>query len=180
MPTKGTTEPARLTDEQLFRYLYERYHEKVFESALFYCDAKELAEDVVQEAFLYAWQEMKTLRSKITSLYNWRSFLFIVTRNKAQDSMRLKTREEKARAVYSNEIIVVAYDDLIVEKECDLIFMRAVSQLSYQQKEIFVLKYYRFKTKEIAQELGLAVSTINNTLNNARKLLHSEVVGSFK
>jgi RNA polymerase sigma-70 factor (ECF subfamily) len=180
MRLKSKKEPAQLSDGQLFDYIYKRYHKKIFEYAHFYCGIRENSEDVVQDVFLRLWQEMQTLRPKIESWYNWRSFLFVMTRNKAQNSRRVKAKEEKARAVYSTRIDILVYDDALAGKEHDQVFYNAVNKLSCQQKIIFVLKYYRFKTKIIARELNLKPKTVSNTLITCKGKLADQVYKEFE
>lgn len=141
---------------------------------------KEKSEDVVQDVFLRLWLEMQTLRTKITSWYNWRSFLFVMTRNRAQNAMSMKANEEKAKAVYSSGVRLFVHHDAVLEKENDQAFHKAVNQLSRRQKEIFILRYYRFKTDSVARELNLEPRTVSNTLVACKRRLTAQVYKEFE
>ncbi|KAJ1604390.1 hypothetical protein OJ253_3712 [Cryptosporidium canis] len=169
------SEPDQLTDERLFNCLYERYYKKAFDIALFYCGTNESAEDIVQDVFLKAWQFRGKLRLKLDDWQNWYSYLFVTTRNTALKAI-LKRKSYIARNLrYWQCIPEIVYDDAVVEREYEKIFSEAVDRLSYQQREIFILKYYGFKPRVIARELNVTARTVSNTLQTARRTLNNRI-----
>jgi RNA polymerase sigma-70 factor (ECF subfamily) len=174
MPTKDTI-TAMAKREELLYSLYERFSEKVLSQALFYCGTKQEAEDCVQDVFLKVWKDLHRLQVKIKNWDEWRSFLFVSTRNRASNLLRGRKRNISFLEGYSMSVTNATHKDWTLEKECDRIFMNAISELSSQQKEIFVLKYYGFKPRIIAKKLRLKPGTISNTLLSSRKILADRV-----
>jgi RNA polymerase sigma-70 factor (ECF subfamily) len=169
------SEPNQLKSEKLFNCLYQRYYEMAFNNALFYCESKEMAEDVVQDVFLKLWQNIESLRLKIKYWKYWRYYLFVITRNKAINSKRDRDKERTNKAIYSLILNEAVFPDLVREKECDLVFTCALLKLSYQQREVFILKYYSFKRTAIAKGMKISTQCVTNTLVRARKQIYGQV-----
>lgn len=186
MPNKCTMHVVKnretnwLTVEELFSGLYERYYGKTLDQAAFYCGSRELAEDVVQDVFMRVWERLNEFRQKINDWNTWHSFLFVLVRNRASN---LKSRRNTQIALfdsYSMWASEVMYHDPVLEKECYRILTEGIDQLGNQQKEIYILKYYRYSSNVIAKEMKLGSSTVRNTLIKARKKLYDHAQREFK
>jgi RNA polymerase sigma-70 factor (ECF subfamily) len=174
------SEACRLKDEIFYSSLFQRFFEKAYGYALFYCGSEQMAEDVVQDVFLKIWDNMNELRLKNMDWHSWHSYLFVLVRNHASNVKRSSRKQAALKAGYKLLADTVVYDHTVLEKEFDKLFDKAVKTLAYQQKEIFVLSYYRFRPKTIAKEMNRSIKTIRNTLAKARKKVSEEINGWYE
>ena len=130
------------------------------------------AADLAQEAFLRTY-----VASSAKSIEHPRAFLFQTARNLALNDIRDRKR--------AGQETVADFDDLGVYNEypslesaqisrqefevlCD-----AIEQLPEQCQRVFVLrKIYQYSYKEIAAELGIAVSTVEKHVAKGAKACH--------
>jgi RNA polymerase sigma factor (sigma-70 family) len=160
---------SELNNYQFFQMLYESYYEDLYACAIYYVRHRETAEDVVHDVFCKMWCQFDHLREVVTS---WQSYLFISTKHKSLNVVRKHRTEERNKELYSFYRSKTVLNEFLV-KECDALFENAVKRLSRQQREIFVLKYYRFKKRIIAKELGISYFTVRNNISIAQKKLNN-------
>jgi RNA polymerase sigma factor (sigma-70 family) len=103
-----------------------------------------------------------------------------MTRNRVSNSMRGRISQIAFLERYSMFVIYTSFQDWTLNKECDRIFEQAISELSYQQREIFILKYYGFKPRVIAKKLKLKPVTVSNTLALTKKKLEGFILKKFE
>jgi RNA polymerase sigma-70 factor (ECF subfamily) len=128
-------------------------------------------DDVVQETFIAAWQELPNLENEAAV----KSWLITIATRKSID--RLRSRRDHAHI-----------DDLEVEDPSDgpeisaegtsleEALSRALSQLPADQRRTWVLRAVaRYPYNEIAEQLGLPVSTVRGLLVRSRKTLVREM-----
>ena len=72
-------------DQQAFKQLYQEASPKLYSLALRLMQKPELAEDVLQEAFIKIWQKADTYNVQKGKALTW---MATVTRNKALDKLR--------------------------------------------------------------------------------------------
>lgn len=173
-------EPAKSGSCRLFRYLYEQFFQMACDVAHYYCRNVPMAEDIAQDAFLKLWESLPGLQNKSKDWYAWRSYVFVLTRNRAYNLVRDSATRQNALDEHLSALDEAVIDDRIIEKELNRIFTKGVDKLAYQQKEIFVLKFYRFKSGVIAKEMNISASTVHNTLYNARKILRKHLNSEFE
>jgi RNA polymerase sigma-70 factor (ECF subfamily) len=126
-------------------------------------------EDIVQETYVRVCQYHA--RSEIAEP---QALMLSVARNLALDHIkradyRLTTRfetETKIESILARHAFDAAYDTVASNEEFSH-FCDAVRQLPVQCRRVFVLKkVYGYSQREIAQELGLAESTVEKHIAN--------------
>ena len=155
-------------DELAFTELYDRFWKKLF--AIAYNRLKEVqaAEDIVHDIFVALWANRE--KSAIGSLDN---YLATAVKYMVLAKIKLKERER----IYNNTRQQVPLFDLPVEtslhyKRMLEIVKTEVEKLPEKCKLIF--KYSRdegMPVKQIAEELSISPSTVENQLNKALKQL---------
>lgn len=142
--------------------IYEQYHSQIKRFLQVNLRSNEDAEDLTQETFVRFQKHQHTV-----DMAQPKNFLFTIARNLMID----KIRHRKVSEVDTEAEI----DDLMdptssIERQvsarqeydalCD-----AVQSLPPQCRKVFILrKFYHFSHKEIAEKLGLSVSTIEKHL----------------
>lgn len=145
-----------------FHSLYQSYAPQVRRFALFLCGSDELADDLTSETFVRAWTSRGKIREATVKAY-----LFTIARNLFRDHLRRNKRytelEEsvpdespgvEARAEHKEELdAVMAELQKLAEVDRAALLMRVQEEMSYE---------------EIAQALGLQVTTVKVKVHRAR------------
>lgn len=135
-------------------------------------DAKELNHDV----FLSLW----TGREKIVPEKGIKGFLFMRAKNLAMNYFAHKKVKEKYIEFCNRDFDYdFAPDHYIIGNETKLLIELTLKGMSKQKRDIFMMRYEEGKSvDEIASELNLSTSTINNNLSLIVKAL-KEVVAIY-
>jgi RNA polymerase sigma-70 factor, ECF subfamily len=153
-------------DEEAFTELYERYAGAAFGLATRICGDKDLAEDVVQEAFLSIWHRPTTYRPERGSVA---AYVLGAVHHKAVDAVRheeaVKRREHAAGGPDETS------DDDIAEEGWLLVLRdqvrSAVDKLSDVQRQALELAYFDGLTySEVAQRLEIPLGTAKTRLRD--------------
>lgn len=148
-------------DPQALGHLYDAYVDKLFLSAMYFTNDRELAKDAIQEVFLEIWHYRKTL-GHIT---NSKAYLTKVLGRILFKKLR------KAHLIVDEPFETVSPDQNIEEKiissdnemENHHRLKVAISKLSKRQKLILELSFYESLTYEqIATKLKLNYQSVNN------------------
>jgi len=155
-------------DPESFGELYKKYSDRVY-SYFWYRVGhnKDIAEDLMQETFVKAFQHRKKFRVRE---YSYLTYLLTIAHNLLIDYYR------KAKAI-SIESVGEIPDEVTVEqdygdKESASILWRAIQQLSDSEKSV-ILHFYQSgnKIKEIARIMGKSENAVKLLLSRARKKL---------
>ena len=150
--------------------LLDAYGDTLLRLCLLYLGDQALAEDAVQETFLRALRAWPRFRGE-SSEETWLTRIAI---NVCKNELRSPWRRRRAPAESLDTLAVEGPDP-----EDDTL-VRAVSHLPLKYREVVVLYYYReWSTTQIAQRLGISVSTVTVRLSRARKMLHERLEGGY-
>jgi len=153
-------------DEQAFTDLFNAYRDKLFSFVYDITGSETKAEDTVQEIFLRIWQQ----RSGLSDVHNFNAYIFRMCRNYAIDQLRKLSRETLLRSslLEPDTLMEGSAEEALLKKEVLQKLREAVAQLPAQQQRVFELHKERgLKMQEIAQELNLSLSTVQNHLFRA-------------
>ncbi len=179
---------ARGGDIGAFEQLVRRYDRNVFRIAQHITQNREDAEDVVQDAFLKAFQNLEQFQGQ-SKFYTW---LVRIAVNEAL--MRLRRRRPE-RTVSLDEDIQTG-DDVIPREVADWapnpeqlykqselrdILQRTVQGLPSSFRTVFVLRDVEgLSTEETAEALGLSIPAVKSRLLRARLQLRERLTKYFK
>jgi RNA polymerase sigma-70 factor (ECF subfamily) len=151
---------ARDGDGDAFGIIVETYRDRLFGLALGIVRNRTAAEDVVQEAFIKAYRNLKRFRGD-SSVYTW---LYRIAVNTAHNHLR---RERRAGKVDFEEVapVIAAKDpnpaDRAANSELGEAIDGAVQRLPRRQREVFILHYFeRMTHREIAEVLGVTEGAV--------------------
>lgn len=161
-----------------FNTVYHSHFTRLKHIALAITKDYYLAEDVVQEVFIKAWNNCEQLNEK-NKLGAW---LSVITTRTAIDVIR----RERSRNGIATEQEVLAYiaDDEQQNVEEEVAFQllqkdinQALSSLQSDYQHVMTLKIDKgLKEKEIADVLDISMSTVKNRVHRARKKLKITLV----
>jgi len=141
------------------------------------------AQDIVQETFLrYCRCIREHGRSSVRALSTW---LFRVAHNLAQDALRRRQRERKARAEVGNRPVsegeAAAIEGMVRQAACERA-MAELSRLPESHRHVLLLKIIQDMTlREIAKVTGLSPGNVAYRISQglkeiARRLKEAEVI----
>lgn len=139
------------------------------------------SEDIAQEAFLSAWQNLRRLQSP-SSFLPW---LRQITRNLARDHLRSQRRTP--RGVDDVEAAIEAAADpqpnpceQLLDDERQIMAAELISALPDDSREVLLL-YYREgqSSQQVATLLGLSDAAVRKRLSRARATVRAELLARF-
>lgn len=142
-----------------FGVLYDRFSGALMGVVMKVIGNRELAEDVLQEAFVKIWDKRSTYDASKGRLYTW---MLNITRNTAIDAARNKHIKiaSKIRNVEDSVHSINKQSD-IRQQEDSIGINELVDMLLPEQKAIVDLMYFGGMTQdEVSQELNLPLGTV--------------------
>ncbi|MEM7657628.1 MAG: RNA polymerase sigma-70 factor [Bacteroidota bacterium] len=150
-------------DEQAFDQLYSLYGKKVFHVAYSILKTEEDAYEVVQETFLKLWFK----RHDLNPAKSIDGYLSTIARNFAFKVLK-KSLNHSLLDDFPEVISSEGADDLINLKEFQQKLDTALSQLPPRSREVLLMSRYEgLSNSEIAERLGISLSTVNNHIHKA-------------
>jgi RNA polymerase sigma-70 factor (ECF subfamily) len=172
---------AREGDEDAFAQLVRRHSGGLHRAvARILADDTE-AWDVVQMAFLKAWQRL----DRYDPRYSFSTWLYRIGTNLAIDLLRSRTsRQRTHKAGTEHRLRLVGTGEAAGSRaeghEADRILGEVVEVLTPQQRSAFVLReMHGLETAEVAEVLGCSATTVRNHIFQARKALRREMRKRF-
>ena len=155
------------TDELLLRRLHHEHAGVLYAFVHRYTDDRQLAEDVVQETLLRAWQRLDRLDTD-----DPRSYLFTVARNVLTDAWRAKQR--RPMEIGEDHIPAVPVADQVDRTLEALLVAEALRRLSDDHRTVVEQLYYRGRpVAEVSRLLGIAEGTVKSRAYYAVRALRS-------
>lgn len=156
-----------MTSDQEFVSFVKENQARFYRLAFSYVKNSDDALDVVQEAVLKAYEKRHTLRREETM----RTWFYRILINASIDALRHKQR--------------VLYTDAVPEESSSgpeagvldaMALSGALERLSPELKSVVLLRFFEdMKLSEIAQVLGIPLSTVKNRLYRALSLLRTNL-----
>lgn len=151
--------------------LYEAHYTPLLRAAWLLLGDKDMAEEVVQEAFL----RMHSARRRVRQPDRAPAYLRSITMNLARGLLR---RQEVARRRDRADVLVPAErpDDEAVRSESQRRVVDALRTLPGRQRECVVLRYYlNLSERETAEALGIANGSVKSHTSRALAALESRL-----
>lgn len=168
-------ESAKTGDHAAFEYLYRSNRDRIYGLLWRICggDAT-LAEDLLQEAFIRAWNKLDSFRGES----RFGTWLHRLSVNVALSDRRIRLRRviREAPMDEAAERTAIGDRDVVADKRMDL--ERAIAQLPERARTVLVLYDIEgYRHAEISELTGMAVGSSKAQLHRARKLIR-EVLDS--
>jgi RNA polymerase sigma-70 factor (ECF subfamily) len=155
----------KITSEK-FDLLFNEYYTNLCRFALTYVDDQSVAEEIVQEVFIYLWEKKENIEIKSSV----RSYLYMATKHAALRFKKAGTIRRKHEDNYAQKKEYTEEQDAFDEKELTEMLNSAIDRLPEKCKAIFKLKYNeKLSYKEIAEKLNISPKTVDNQIGIAIK-----------
>jgi RNA polymerase sigma factor (sigma-70 family) len=162
-----------------FKFIYETFCDKVYQVAVRITRDTHLAEDIMQETFIKAYNKLDTIMD-LDKIGSWLSTIA------SRTTIDLIRKEKRMGIILVEDIIYGQYDSTIehycdVEKEVEQHWLeeeieQEIEHLKPNLKDVFLLKYKNgYKEEEIAEQLHLPKSTVKSRLYRARQQLRTRI-----
>lgn len=156
-------------DEASFSELYQRSSAKLFGVALRIVRSRELAEDVLQDAFVKVWSRARDFDANIASPLTW---MAAIVRNRALDEVRRRAVRPTGGGDDA-ELENLASDDehplVALEREDDVKrLFRCIEGLEAEKQEMVKLAYLSGLSREdLARRFGRPEGTVKTWLHRS-------------
>ena len=176
---------AKQGDDEAFGMLVEQYQDKIYGYVFRMLHDSDEAEDVAQEVFIRAYQNLAGFR-EAASFPTW---LYRIATNLAIDAARAR-KSRRANTFSLDEPVETDEGEMgrqlpadrrgtvsqVESSELQRIVAEAIAQLSARLRTVITLYDIEgLSYKEIAQVLGCPVGTVKSRLFNARNQLRDEL-----
>jgi RNA polymerase sigma-70 factor, ECF subfamily len=167
-------------DPQALAELYDLYGGMVFRLILRIVRDSGIAEDLVQETFLRAWNRAGAFDSGRGAVGAW---LLTVARNRAIDYLRYQNRRTEASLDLNETEHPALFADMRSNPaDFDLArhLKRAMEQLNPQQREAIELAYFEGMSQtEIAQRMAQPLGTVKTWMRRALQQMREALGGAM-
>lgn len=132
-----------------------------------------LAEEITQTVFLRLWEKFDLIDEN----QNPKSYLFQIARNTLLNHLKHDTIEY----IYLNYMKDVPTEDYYTQNSVDSQFlnqymMQLVEELPFMRRKVFTMSRLQYlSNKQISDELGISVSTVETHLTLALKFMREEL-----
>jgi RNA polymerase sigma-70 factor, ECF subfamily len=153
-------------DQVAFSYLYDHYAGALNGVIYRMVEDTQLAEDILQEAFIKIWNNFKQYDHKKGRLFTW---MVNITRNLTIDTLRSKGYK-KQQKISQDENSVSGYKDSSIDSNrFDSMGLRKqVANLKPDHKIIIDLAYFNgYTQEEISKQMGIPLGTVKTRMRSA-------------
>lgn len=156
----------RTNDRAAFSYLYDNYAPALNGVIRRMVDEVQLAEDILQEAFVRIWNNFANYDTSKGRLFTW---MMNITRNLTIDTLRSKGYKKQRKILSDENSVVSQADRSIGSDRFDTIGLRKqLLLLKPEQRTIIDLAYFNGYTQdEISKETGVPLGTVKTRMRNA-------------
>jgi len=145
-------EADRSTAEAAVGHLFAVHSEQLLRMAVLLTGDRQVAEELVQEAFAHLWQRWPSLHDQAASL----GYLRVTLVNLARSSFRRRALELRHRVVPAATVGLL---DMAVRVDV----LRALARLPMRKRACLVLRFYAdLSEMETARLLGVSVGTVKS------------------
>lgn len=159
-------------DRKAFKIFFDKHHEELFRFLRGKGVSKQDAEDLIQKAFIYIWEN----RAKIEEHKSLRAYIFRIAYTRMLNLIRDAKRFDKNKEVPEVAVSPDEWDNDDRKEELNQAIEVAISNMPEKRQNVFRLCFLQeFTYKEAAEFLKVSVKTVENHMGLALKDLRSEL-----
>jgi len=161
-------------DEKAFETLYNMYSESMHGVIYNIVRNNDIAEEVVQDVFIKAWNNASSYASEKGRFFTW---LLNISRNAAIDKIRSKSFKDSGKNLNAEYFVDILETNESLDDKTDAIgIAKFVSKLAKKCIEIIELLYFKgYTQKEASETLDMPIGTIKtrnrNCINQLREMV---------
>jgi RNA polymerase sigma factor (sigma-70 family) len=155
--------------QEAFREFYNQTHSKAYNFALKHAENEQVAEEILQTAYLKIWEKQETIAPEF---FTFKSYLYTTIKNLVYKEYHRKIKEQFAilnfQVTEPYEMDTEVQDDLLIKVNL------AVEKLPKRQQEAFrLVKLSGLTYRQAAEQLKISESTVEKHIINSLKRLRS-------
>jgi len=160
-------------DDRAFKQLFDHYLPKLIRFSFKSLKSMEDAEELSLNVMLNIWN----YKSNLSTIINFEDYLYGILRNQI-------SRHYRKKLLLTTELDLVPLQNLgsidhpeFSMKELQQCYENALNKLPVKQREIFLMSREKgLSQKQIAEQKGLSVHTVNNHISTSLKFLRKEFI----
>ncbi len=155
--------------QRLFSTQFHAHYRPLCLYALRFLEDVDLAEDVVQETFTTLWEK----RDALPEINSFKSYLYTSVRNNCL--MKLRSHRDFEDVEELQLLEENTEEERMERAELEAKLWQLIDELPEKRREFFLMaKRDGMPYKEIAEETGLSVKTVDNHVTRALKFLREK------
>ncbi|WP_163326067.1 RNA polymerase sigma-70 factor [Draconibacterium mangrovi] len=167
-------------DEQVFKLVYDNNYERIVGFCMQFIPEREEAKNIAQQAFVKLW----TNREEVNTCNGIRAFLYTAAKTDCLNYLRHEKYKlnyqqdilEKREKLLNQEILESFKFDKLEYMELEEMIQNALEKLPEKCRQVFVKSRFEYKAnREIADELGIALKSVESNITRALKILRKEL-----
>tara|TARA_B100000809_G_scaffold175093_1_gene172391 strand:+ start:1460 stop:2014 length:555 start_codon:yes stop_codon:yes gene_type:complete len=156
-------------NRKVFKTFFNQHYKNLVVYANGYLFDKQASEDVVQEVYIYIWENADRIDIK-SSLKN---YLYVMVRNRCLNYLKsIKITDSYDHLDLNISSIAEHVFESTSEEDKQIVYhqvLKVVDSLPDKMQQIVKLKYlHHYKYAEIAAELGVSLNTVKTQLKRAK------------
>ena len=168
---KSILELFQTAPKEAFRLLFDAYHLKLCIYVVQLTDSFEMAEDIVQDFFIYFWEKKYYLKVN----QNLRYYLYLSVRNAAINALQKNNMMSMEELSGLDLGIPEETIDVEEQEERSKFLKERLQKLSPQELQVVkAVIMENKKYKDAAEELHISINTLKTYLTRALKQLRKE------
>jgi len=178
MTDEETVERILNGEKHLYESLMRKYNSRMFRISMSIIDDDMEAEDIMQTAYINAYQQLGAFNRKA-------SFATWLTRILINESLLHKKKRQRREHIYGEQKLTEQHNDTplktLMNKELKNILEKAVLTLPEKYRLVFVMREIEeMSTNETMEVLNIGESNVKIRLNRAKEMLRNELSTQFK
>lgn len=168
--------------EEAFKILFDTYERRVCSYAFKVTGSAEAAEDITQDVFIEVWN----IRARLATIVNFNAYIHKMAYHAAYKSLqqiakeKLLVRRLKEEAENMDNGMSHERANQLLSMEIRQQIQSLVDQLTPKQRQVFLLSREQgLKQEEIAEKLGIGLSTVKSHMVDALKLLREGLANQY-
>ncbi len=168
--TTSTSTSSAIDPDALVAELFASEGRSLVRLARVFCDDRNAAEDLVQEAFIRLHRKATTIRDRERAP----AFLRSIVINMARDANRRGLMSLRHRDALDPPRPVPSLEDDAIADQADQVVLGALRQLSDRQRSCLVLRFYlQLTEREIAETLSISNNSVKTHCRRGMAALES-------
>jgi len=156
-------------NEKVFKNFFDKHYKELVVYANGYLFDKDSSEDIVQEIFIYIWENAYKLNIE-TSI---KSYLYAMVRNKCLNYLKsIKLTDSFELLDFNINLITEHVFNSTTEEDKKIVYhqiLKIIDTLPEKMQQVVKLKFlHNYKYSEIASELDVSVNTVKTQLKRAK------------
>lgn len=155
-------------DRQVIAIIYDQYAPSLYGIVVRIVQSEEIAQDVMQDAFVKIWKKGTTYNATKGTLFTW---LLNITRNTAIDKLRSAGFKKRGKNQSIDDLVNNQVSSSATNPE-EIGVKELLNNLDEKYKEIVDMIYFGgFTHKEVSEELNIPLGTVKTRLRIALREL---------